>query len=73
VRILGDGTQGLTTHVAFSFRTCRTRFYGNKKQLNQMRMNHNNMSSFGTRREKLVFTWAAAIADIKKLVHEIKS
>jgi large subunit ribosomal protein L7/L12 len=73
VRILGGGTQGLTTPVAFSSRTGRTGFCGGEKQLNQLRMNHYNRSSLGARRRSLVFARAAAVADIEKLVQEVKS
>jgi len=73
VRILGGGTQGLTTPVAFSSRTGRTGFCGGEKQFNQLRMNHNNRSSLGARRRSLVFARAAAVADIEKLVQEVKS
>jgi hypothetical protein len=65
VKILGGGTQGLTTLMAFSFRTGRIGSYDSEKQFNQMRMNHNNRSSFGARKRSLVFVRVARVANIE--------
>jgi hypothetical protein len=49
VRILGGGTQWLSTLMAFSFKTNRVGFCDDEKEFNHMRMNHNNRGSFGVR------------------------